>query len=203
MRILVLVTILTLNCQSLFAQGFFRKERPPAPAAPASGPFTQGTMATVRPGDTFEVRLGGVPVELAQEFNIGYTVSQQGMVNVPNIGPLSVSGLTPSQVEKLIQDRLIAGKIFTHPSVNINPSANSRFVIVGGGVRAPQRLPWSPDLTARSAVDLCGGLTDFGTLRGLKVIRDGQVTVYDGRKFEGNPSMDPRLLPGDQLIIRQ
>jgi polysaccharide export outer membrane protein len=160
-------------------------------------------MATVRPGDTFEVRLGGVPVELAQEFNIGYTVSQEGTVNVPNLGPLHVAGLTPPGVEKLIQDRLVAGKIFTHPSVNINPSAGSRFVVIGGGVRAPQRLAWSPDLTAGSAVQLAGGLTDFGTLRGLKIIREGQVTVYDGRKFESNPSLDPKLLPGDQIIIRQ
>ncbi len=45
-------------------------------------------MATIRPGDTFEIRLGGVPMDLAVEFNIQYTVSQEGTVNIPNIGPM-------------------------------------------------------------------------------------------------------------------
>jgi protein involved in polysaccharide export with SLBB domain len=205
MRILHVLLALGLSSTPLLAQGgLFRRSQPAAPP-PAAAASSQGTLATVRPGDTFEVRLGGVPPELAMEFNIGYTVSQDGMVNVPNLGPLRVVGLTPPQVEKLIQDRLIAGKIFTHPSVNINPGpgGGSRSVVIGGGVRQPQRLAWYPDLTASSAVQLAGGLTDFGTLRGLKIIRDGQVTVYDGRKFESNPALDPKLLPGDQLIVRQ
>jgi polysaccharide export outer membrane protein len=166
-------------------------------------PARAQTFATMRPGDTFEIRLGGVPSELAIEFNITYTVSQEGTVNVPNVGPMHVAGLTPPQVETLIQNKLVGDKLFTHPSVNINPAPNSRFVTIGGGVRQPQRLPWTPDLTARSAIDLAGGTTDFGTLKGLKLIREGKVTVYDGRKFENDPSLDPRLLPGDQLIVRQ
>jgi len=160
-------------------------------------------MATMRPGDTFEIRLGGVPVDLAVEFNIQYTVSQEGMVNVPNVGPMRVGGLTPPQVEKLIQTRLVSDKLFNHPSVNINPSPNSRFVTIGGGVRAPQRLIWTPDLTLRAAIDLAGGLSDFGTLRGVKLIRNGGVQVFDGRKFENDPASDPRLLPGDQVVVKQ
>lgn len=169
----------------------------------AAGQSFAQTFATMRPGDTFEMRLGGVPSDLALEFNIPYTVSQEGTVNVPNIGPMRVAGLTPPQVETLIQNKLVTDKLFTHPSVNINPAPNSRFVTIGGGVRQPQRLAWTPDLTARSAIDLAGGTSDFGTLKGLKLIREGKVTVYDGRKFENDPSLDPKLLPGDQLIVRQ
>ncbi len=160
-------------------------------------------MATMRPGDTFEIRLGGVPSDLAVEFNIQYTVSQEGMVNIPNVGPMRVGGLTPPQVEKMIQTRLVSDKLFTHPSVNINPSPNSRFVTIGGGVRAPQRLVWTPDLTLRAAIDLAGGLSDFGTMKGVKLIREGAVQIFDGRKFETNPAEDPRLLPGDQIVVRQ
>lgn len=166
--------------------------------------FAQSTVATLRPGDTFDMKLGGVPVELAQEFNTPtFTVSQDGTVNVPLIREIRVVGLTPTQVEKVIQSKLVAEKFFTNPSVNINTAPNSRFVIIGGGVRAPQRLVWSPDLTLRSAIDLAGGTSDFGTMRGLKLIRDGKVQIYDGRKFEGDPSLDPKLLPGDQIVVKQ
>ena len=163
----------------------------------------QTALVTLRPGDTFEMRLGAVPAELAQEFNIAYNVSQEGTVNIPLIGEMRVGGLTPPQIEKAIQTKLIAEKLFTHPSVNINPTPNSRFVTIGGGVRAPQRLAWTNDLTLRSAVDLAGGLSDWGTLKGIRLIRNGQQTVYDGRKFDKDPSLDPKLLPGDQVIVAQ
>lgn len=172
--------------------------------ATSSGQLLAQSIATMRPGDTFEMRLGGVPVELAQEFNAPtYSVSQEGTVNVPLVGEMRVAGLTPTQVEKLIQSKLVAEKLFTHPSVNITPSVNSRVVTVGGAVRAPQRLAWSPDLTLRSAVDLAGGLSEWGTLKGLRIVRNGQQTLYDGRKFDKDPSLDPKLLPGDQVIVPQ
>ncbi len=103
----------------------------------------------------------------------------------------------------MLQNKLISEKLFTHPSVNISPSANSRFITVGGGVRAPGRQPWSADLTVMSAINVCGGLSDFGSLRNLRLIRDGKATVYDGRNFEKDPSQDPKLLPGDQIVVRQ
>ncbi len=173
-------------------------------SAAMGAPLFAQTIATMRPGDTFEIRLGGVPLELAQEFNAPtYSVSQEGTVNVPLIGEMRVFGLTPTQVEKLIQSKLISEKLFTRPSVNINPSANSRVVTIGGAVRAPQRLVWSPDLTLRSAVDLAGGLSEWGTLKGVRIIRNGQQTSYDGRKFDKDPSLDPKLLPGDQIVVPQ
>lgn len=182
MRLLVCLLLSALSSVQLFAQA----------------------IATVRPGDTFEMRLGGVPVELAQEFNAPtYSVSQEGTVNVPLIGEMRVAGLTPTQVEKLIQSRLISEKLFTHPSVNITPAMNSRVVTIGGGVRAPQRLAWSPDLTLRSAVDLAGGYSDWGSPKGIRIIRNGQQTSYDARKFDKDPSLDPKLLPGDQIIVPQ
>ena len=163
----------------------------------------QTALVTLRPGDTFEMRLGAVPVDLALEFNIPYNVSQEGTVNIPLIGEMKVAGLTPPQVEKSVQNKLMSEKLFTHPSVNINPIANSRMITIGGGVRQPQRLPWSADLTLGSAIQIAGGLSDWGSLKGVRLVRNGQQEVYDARKFDKNPSLDPKLLPGDQVIVPQ
>jgi hypothetical protein len=97
------------------------------------------TIAPVRPGDILEMRLGGVPAEVSQDFNSRYTVSQEGSINVPLIGQMRSVGLTPPQLEKAVQTRLIAGKLFTNPAVSIILVQNNRFVSVGGGVGPPQR----------------------------------------------------------------
>ena len=114
------------------------------------------------------MRLSGMPQDLAAEFAIPYTVGQDGTVNIPLIGEMKVSGLTANQVEREIQAKLISEKIFTHPTVVINIGGAVRFVSVGGGVRAPQRLQWSQDLTLHTAIDNVGGLDDFGNPKGVK-----------------------------------
>lgn len=197
MRQLVLFFLLAASATHTWAQAAIPVAVPVAPAG------VPGATATLRSGDSFEMRLGGVPAELAQEFNIQYTVSQEGTVNVPLIGATRVAGMTPPQVERAVQSRLVAEKLFTHPSVNINLIPNSRFVSIGGGVRAPQRLPWTADLTLSSAIQIAGGLSDWGTMKGVRLIRDKHVTVYDARKFDKDPSLDPKLLPGDQVVVPQ
>jgi protein involved in polysaccharide export with SLBB domain len=158
----------------------------------------------IRTGDVFEMRLSGMPQDVAADFAVQYTVGQEGTVNVPFIGGVKVSGLTPAQVEREMQAKLIAGKIFTHPTVIINVLAGSRFVFVGGGVKSPQRLQWTQDLTLHTAVGSAGGLDDYADPKGVRLIRDGKIVrAYDLRLLEKDPSQDPKLLPGDQVYVRK
>jgi polysaccharide export outer membrane protein len=169
-------------------------------AACAVEAFAQG-MATLRPGDVFEMRLGGMSAEFAQEFNTQYTIGQEGRVNFPHIGELQAVGLTPLQLQKSIQDKLIADKIFTRPSVNINVVQTLRTVTVGGAVRQPGKQQWSADLTLSSAIDQAGGLTEWGSKKGVRLIRESKVQLHDLRKIEKDPSLDPKLLPADQIVV--
>ena len=179
MRIILLpLVILTLLAPRLSAQG----------------------LALLRAGDTFEMRLGGMAAEFAQDFNSQYTVGQEGTVNIPLIGEIRAIGLTPPQLQVAIQNKLMAEKIFSRPTVNINLMQSGRWVLIGGGVRNPQRLQWSPDLTLNQAIELAG-LGEFGSKKGVRLIREGKVQVYDARKFDKDPSQDPKLLPGDQISV--
>jgi protein involved in polysaccharide export with SLBB domain len=163
--------------------------------------FAQG-MATLRPGDVFEMRLGGMSAEFAQEFNTQYTIGQEGRVNFPHIGEVQAVGLTPNQLQNSIQNKLIADKIFTRPSVNINVVNTLRTVTVGGGgVRQANKIQWSPDLSLSSAIDQAGGYGDFADKKRVRLIRDGKVQSFDMRKVEKDPSLDPKLLPGDQVTV--
>jgi protein involved in polysaccharide export with SLBB domain len=69
-------------------------------------------------------------------------------------------------------------------------------------VRQPQRLQWTPDLTLSSAIGNCGGLGDFGNPKGVRIIRNGNVEgTFNYRELIKNPSTDPKLLPGDQVLV--
>jgi len=160
--------------------------------------------ATLRTGDLFEMRLSGMPPEFAADFNLQYTVSGDGLINVPLVGEFKALGLTPSELERTIQNKLMADKIFTHPTVLINVAQSTRYVSISGGVRAPQRLLWSADLTLSSAIGNCGGLSDFGSGRGIRIIRDSKIVgAFELKQLQKDPSKDPKLMPGDQVIVRE
>lgn len=160
------------------------------------------TFATLRTGDVFDMRLSGMPAEYAQEFALQYTVGQDGTVNIPLVGEVRATGLTSTQLERTIQNRLMAEKIFKQPTVIINVAAVQRFVSVSGGVRQPQRLQWSPDLTLTSAIGNAGGLDEFSNGKGIRIIREGRaIGQFNWRDLERDPGIDPKLLPGDQVTV--
>jgi protein involved in polysaccharide export with SLBB domain len=57
-------------------------------------------------------------------------------------------------------------------------------VCVGGQVRKPGRLAMSPGITLGSAVERAGGATDFGSLRRVRLLREGEVREFDLSKPE-------------------
>ena len=180
------------------AQPVARAEAVSVPPAPVA----QTNTATLRPGDLFTMRLSGMPAEYAGEFSVEYTVGSDGNVNIPMIGDVRAEGYAPGQLEKAIQQRLVAGKIFTNPTVIINIQPVARIVTVGGAVRAPQRMQWFPDLTLKSAIMSAQGLNEFTKGKGIRVIRAGKVAgTYDYKKINNDPSTDPKLLPGDQVDV--
>lgn len=168
---------------------------------PSSGGSAQGT-ATLRAGDSFEMRLSGMEAPYGDEFARPYLVDSDGTVNFPYIKEVRADGYTPGQLERIVQQKLISARIFTNPTVNITMQTTARVVAVTGGVRSPQRLPWTPNLTLRTAVNLCGGIGDFGNGKGVRHIREGKLNgVYDLKKLAKDLSLDPKLLPGDQVDV--
>jgi len=178
----------------------------PTAAAPLAMPVNNGTIATLRPGDVFEMRLSGMPAEYAGDFNLQYSVGSEGTVSVPLIGEMRAAGLTASQLERQVESKLVNDKIFTHPTVLINIAQATRYVSISGGVRQPQRLSWSNDLTLSSAIGNCA--EPAGT-----VLRDqnARQAIQDAATRAGVTVIDPTpwlcsrrcpLVVGDLLVYR-
>jgi polysaccharide biosynthesis/export protein len=174
-------------------------------AATAAPTATLPPTATLRPGDVFNMRLTGMPPDLIADItNLEYTVGPDGIVNIPLIGKMKVSSLNSTQVEDAIQAKFIAGKFFTNPTVIINVAQGARFVSISGGVRNPQRLQWTSDMTLTSAIGNCQDLNDFASGKGIRVIRDGKVFgTFNYKEITKDPAKDPKLLPGDQVTVPQ
>ena len=111
---------------------------------------------------------------------------------------MQAAGRTPSELERAIERTLVEKKIFRWPTATINVANSVRFVVIGGSVRNPNRFPWSADLTLMSSIASAGGPGDFASDK-VNLIRGGKITLYSYKKLKKDPSLDPRLLPSDQV----
>lgn len=183
--------------------------QPGAPTIRRAESVAKADSAPIRPGDVFDMRVTGIPPDVATGDGVAalqYAIGQDGVISIPLIGKMKITGLTSSQAEDQIQAKFVANKIYTNPVViiNVQQAPVQRSVTITGGVRAPGKQQWASDLTLSSAIGSAGGLSDFGSPKGVRVIRNGQVFgTYDLREVNKDPSKDVKLLAGDQVIIKE
>jgi polysaccharide export outer membrane protein len=170
----------------------------------ASGAAAQAP-AVLGVGDSVKVTVFQNP-DLTTEARI----SEAGTINMPLIGDVAVSGLTPDNAAARIAERLTRGKFVINPQVSLSlETLRSRQVTVLGEVGHPGRYPL--DDVSNSVTDLlarAGGITAEG---------DDNVVVVrhvNGRELRipvdlaemsrtGNTSRDMRLENGDVVYVNR
>lgn len=157
--------------------------------------------ATLRVGDQVEIRLGGVPGDEISAVTGIYTVDGEGAVNLPHIGKVRAAGMTQSQLQSAIEGAYKSQQIYTNPSITVAVPTTARFVDVGGDVRAPQRVAFTPDLTVLGAITASGGFTEYANQSKVRLLRDNQVTMIDIKEVRRDPSRDLKLRPGDKIEV--
>ena len=114
-----------------------------------------------------------------------------------------VAGLTSGQAKDLIEKTYRSRDIYTNPTINIIVAPQNRQVSVGGAVKAPQRVSYTPDLTALSAINAAGGFNEFANQSKVRVLRAGQVIMVNCKEVRKNPALDVRLQPGDIIEVAE
>ena len=160
-----------------------------------------GQDAELRAGDQLEIRLSGVPGEDASQVSASYTIDGQGYVNLPHIGKIQAAGKTQADLQSAIEGAYKSQQIYSNPTITI--SSGGRFVNVGGDVKAPRRVEFTPDLTILSAINACSGFTDYANQKKVRLLRDGKVVIVDCTLIRKDPSKDIRLKPGDSIEVPQ
>jgi len=100
---------------------------------------------------------------------LGYLVDVGGNIEMPRIGKVKAEGLTKGQLEAVIKDRL-QGEL-ANPTVQVR-FLNFRIPVLGevgapGGLNIP-----TARLTILEAVGMAGGVTEFGKIKEVKVLRE-------------------------------
>lgn len=110
---------------------------------------------------------------------VAYTIDEQGTIEFPVLGKISVGGKTRNEVAEYIQDRLIARDLVSDPIVTVE------YVNIGVNVLGEVKNPGHIDIdrdqyTIVDAIAKAGDLTITGDRRTVTVTRqvDGVNQVY-------------------------
>lgn len=129
------------------------------------------------PGDEVIVDVYG-----ASQMSEKLKISPEGNIVIPQIGLVSISGLTADQAQKRI--RSVIGGYFQDSTIKLSVGQTRTILVnVMGEVSTPGTYKLSAFSTVFNALYLAGGINDIGTLRDIKVSRNGRiiatVDVYD------------------------
>jgi protein involved in polysaccharide export with SLBB domain len=123
----------------------------------------------------------------SHETNYRLRISPEGVVHLPGIGQIHISGLTIAQAKKLITNKLSLifnaineGKTFV--SVTLGNIRSIKVIVVGEAFR-PGTYTLPSVASVFNTLNACGGPNRNGSFREIKVIRNNQtiavIDVYD------------------------
>lgn len=140
--------------------------------------------AQIQAGKSINITISGVPESDKGQINGLYPVSEGGSINMPHLGQIQAAGLRPEALASILQNRFKSAQIFTNPTIQvinnvIGAGPNQEVVTVGGDVRAPGPKPFTPELTLWGAIQAAGGETEFGSIKRVKITRNGNQKTYD------------------------
>jgi polysaccharide export outer membrane protein len=158
------------------------------------------------PGDELHLVLTG-DVEAAYPLN----VSREGIIVIPDVGQVSVNGLTLAQLEDQLYTRL--GRVYS--GISRSSSATARFQISLGRLRMNQvyvrgevAVPGAHQVSSSGglfhALYQAGGPTADGTFRSVQVHRGGRL-LHEVDLYEylvgGSTAADIRLEHNDHVFV--
>ena len=168
----------------------------PVPDAPVGPDYVIGPL------DSLSIHIWNVP---EQSLNRSYIVpvERDGTIVIPQIGTIPVGGLSFSQAEKAITNRLSAHLKRFEVHVAMARLRTLKVYVVGEVVR-PGAYEVGSLATISNALYAACGPARTGSLRQIKLLRDNQVIAevdfYQFLMF-GDRRHDARLQAGDVILV--
>ena len=149
------------------------------------------------PGDQVVIDIYG-----ASQKTLVHTISPEGTITVDGVGPVQVSGLSVAAAQEKI--RRSVGSHYSTSSVRLTVGQTRTIMInVMGEVKTPGTYHLSSFATVFHALYMAGGINDLGTLRNVKVYRNGHlVTVVDIYEYILNGRLAGNIHLQDNDVIQ-
>ncbi len=153
------------------------------------------TTLALNPGDLVEINTVGVP-----ELTTRIRVNENGEIYLPLVGYISVGGLRPTEVQKLIEKKLVEGQFVNNPHVSVSTSDSIGVTVIGEVVHQGV----FPIAQARRFSDV------LSICQGLKPTAGRQITLThrsssETRTFKYDPDklsqQDFEMQPGDVVSV--
>ena len=152
------------------------------------------------PGDEVIIDIWG-----ASQTTLRERITPEGTINIAELGPIGLSGLTVQETEDFLRGEL--SKIYADESNQIRVTlggARTVQVNIMGEVVLPGTYSLSAFSTIFHALYRAGGVSELGSLRDVQLVRNGKkfasIDVYEFI-LKGDLSSDIRLDEGDVIIV--
>ncbi len=149
-------------------------------------------------GDEISIKLVG-----AENSLLNLTIDRNGTVFVPKIGEITLSGIAFKEAINIIQSRIEQELIGVNVFITMG-RIKSINIFIAGEVSSPGMYSISALSTITQSLYQAGGISDIGSLRNIKVLRNGEeiavFDVYDLLVY-GDSKNDIRLRSGDVVFI--
>jgi polysaccharide export outer membrane protein len=160
--------------------------------APVPGDYVMGA------GDGLQVQLFG-----SQNQTLKLSVSRDGRISFPQLGPIEVEGRRYSEVKADIESRVAREMIGVRANVSMGDTRAINIFVLGEA-KFPGSYTVSGLATVTTALFVAGGVKATGSLRNIQLKRQGALArtldLYD-LLMHGDSTNDAKLLPGDVVFI--
>ncbi len=178
-----------------FGYDFFEKDI--STFAPI-GNVPVGPDYVVGPGDGFTIQLWG-RVERSHEATVG----RDGRISLPEVGSINVSGMSFEEMKRTLHAAF--RRFHTDFQMNVTMrDLRTVTVFIVGAAENPGTYAVSSLSTIITALYAAGGPSKNGSLRNVKLLRNGEVVhVLDVYDFlvNGNKKDDLRIQAGDSIFV--
>jgi len=150
------------------------------------------------PGDKLQITLFGNANAQFESF-----ITREGLVFLPNLGPVNLLGLTFEDATKLIKNKVKSELIGTEVSISLKQLRSISIYLLGEAYK-PGSYTVSGLSSVSNALFVSGGVNKNGSLRNIQVRRNNKtIAKYDFYEFllKGSLESDIRLQDGDIIFI--
>ncbi|MCQ2257954.1 MAG: SLBB domain-containing protein [Bacteroidaceae bacterium] len=130
-------------------------------------------------------------------------ISPDGVITIEGVGPCKIGGMSVSEANAFLKEKL--GQFYSGSNIQLSVGGTRTIQVqVMGEVNVPGTYSLSSLSSAFNALYAAGGISDIGTLRDIKVYRQGRqissIDVYD-YLMNGNSRGDVRLSDNDVILV--
>jgi len=152
----------------------------------------------IGPGDSLRVLMYGV-----EDLQIDLIVNREGNINFPELGEISIAGMTFPSASEYIKDRVSNQMMGVEVSISMGRLRSINVFLAGEG-KIPGMYSVSGLSTVSQILYVAGGITDIGSLRNIQIRRENKIiAIFDLYELltKGNADNDIRLQSGDVIFI--